>query len=524
MTTTTFSRKYLIFFVLLGSVTFGAAFLRYYVVKKPFGISAFGYSLYKKALATGWMAKKQLYYDDYLAQLVSVYSNPFFSEEEKFTTHERQEREQRDTVVLQRFDNDIKSIIVSMLHHFSCLRLTSLGKWEVVPNVLDEKLAQRYQGDKNKINGIKSVLSTLLSYQETNKSFDGHIRDYLKDWSIIPAQQIGTQLQAQSQHDIFEKDRMLLLGIILDQIIKPELIPHFYDYDYIDDLENIVESEYTLLHEAGSTRGQVFMRALTMLVDFGSSNHEQTLVQKLKNYLGKDHLYVPKRTQHDAFLKKSKPHIHDALVGIKAEDNLQKFLAINKEYSGEQLARQGKTDSRQISLLRGYEQNNHLLLRTLIGLIRDGKISKNDEVLIIGPRYVDEIVFFRKHLGLTKTIGLDLCKNENVVEGDMHAMPFEKGRFKLVYMCNTLCYSYNARKVIDEISRVLVRPGYAFIIDHGTYYAGAGVIGRSDVMNAEALVGLFYKNSINVLAQDNGKSLVRYASKNQSSCAVELKG
>jgi len=501
----------------VGFVFVGLAIvLRYRVIKKPFGLSAPCFTFYKKLSALGWDTKKNLYYDSYLRDLVSVYRSPYFSEEEKFADAIKAGHDDNQKVVLELFDHDLKKIVASVLYQLGCVKFSSDQVYDVAVQDLQAHLQARYAGNQENVQCMYTVLDCLMATQKEQL-----LKTRFDFKNIIVTRDIGTRNIAEKQTDTFERDRIMVMGIILDTVIKKELTPRFYDYDYLDEIEVIAESVYTLYQEAGSSRGQRFLQALTLLTHTDQNNN-QKLSQKIKSFLGEQHPYIPQRATSDPLLKKANPAVHDALAGIKAEDNMQGFLDANTKYSGEQLQKQGKFDSRQLSLLRGYEKNHHLMLRTIINLIKEGKLTKNDEVLIIGPRYVDEILFFRKHLGLPKTIGLDLCANDHVVVGDMHKMPFENGRFKLIYVCNTLCYSYHARKAVDEIARVLQRPGYACIIDHGTYIEGASLIGRSDVMNANALVGMFYKNRYNLLAKDNGTPLVRYASLNQSSCALEL--
>jgi len=491
-------------------------FVRYYVVKKPFGLSAACFTVYKKLGMLGWQTKKSLYYDGYLRDLLAVYRSPFFAEEEKFADSIKAGHIENQKVVFERFAQDQQKIAASTLYHLGLLKPANDQIYDVTDSNVLSRLKERYAGNAKQAQHMLAVLDCLILPQKEQL-----LKTHFDFKDVIVARDVQTRSLAEKQISGFERDRIMIMGIILDTVIKKDLVPRFYDYDYLDEIEIIAESVYTLYQEAGSIRGQRFLQALNLLTD---NDHVsgQKLGQKIKHFLGLQHPYIPLRMATEPGLKNANPAVYDVLSGLKAEDNMQKFLDANTKYSGDQLKKQGKTDSRQLSLLRGYEKNHHVLLRTIIKLMQEGKLTKNDEVLIIGPRYVNEILFFREHLGLPKTIGLDLCANDYIVVGDMHAMPFENNRFKLVYVCNTLCYSYYVRKVADEISRVLKRTGYACIVDHGTYVEGASMIGRSDVMNADALVGLFYKQTFNVLAQDNGVPLASYKSKNQASCVLEL--
>ncbi|MEA2499710.1 MAG: hypothetical protein QOH26_2115, partial [Actinomycetota bacterium] len=132
-----------------------------------------------------------------------------------------------------------------------------------------------------------------------------------------------------------------------------------------------------------------------------------------------------------------------------------------------------------------------------------------------GPRHIDEIHFFRKHLGLPRTIGLDLfgSSDGSIISGDMHDMPFDRGRFKMIFCAGTLSYGYYSRKVIEEMARVAERPGYVFLMDAANRRAGPDALGRSDDINVDVLTGLFYRHPYNVLSRDRGRSLdpQRYA-------------
>jgi SAM-dependent methyltransferase len=220
------------------------------------------------------------------------------------------------------------------------------------------------------------------------------------------------------------------------------------------------------------------------------------------------------------------PDLADEFVALKVENDVERFLEINREYSRRQAVKQGLWDNRELSLLRGYERDHHLLLRTLVQLIGDGELTREDEVLLIGPRHVDEVVFFRRHLGLPRTIGIDLFpygRNE-ILAGDMHRIPFEPDRFTLVYCAGTLSYSYNARRVIAEIARVARRPGFVFLVDAAGRKAGPDALGRSDVIGIDTLIGMFHRLAYHVLARDPGRSLAPERYENEPCLALRLTG
>lgn len=299
------------------------------------------------------------------------------------------------------------------------------------------------------------------------------------------------------------------LQSILSQIIDVERSPRFFEIDHIDDIEDILESRYSVGDLESAERGRLFLRALRALLDCRAPQEHGELPSRLKSELVNIDRFVPARGVPHPFVREVIPELFAEFCSIRGSDNPGRFLQINREYSARQHDSLGVWDSRDLSLLREYERDHHALLRNVIGLIRDGRISAADEALIVGPRHVDELHFFRKHLGLNRTIGLDLFASDKgrILAGDMHDMPFESSRFRLVYVCNTLTYAYNARKVIREICRVTQSPGYAMIIDSGNRVYGPDPLGRSDLMSADALVRSFHMRSYKAIVKDAGKSL-----------------
>src|SRR5262249_21694942 len=138
---------------------------------------------------------------------------------------------------------------------------------------------------------------------------------------------------------------------------------------------------------------------------------------------GDRHPYVPRRCPVNPAVGGRIPDLYDEFIALRGHDNPERFLEINREYSRRQRVEQGRWGPRGLSLLHGYERDHHPMLRTLVGLVRDGALRPSDQVLVVGPRHYDEILFFRKHLGLPRTVGLDLFTSarDGIVGGDMHA-------------------------------------------------------------------------------------------------------
>jgi SAM-dependent methyltransferase len=163
-------------------------------------------------------------------------------------------------------------------------------------------------------------------------------------------------------------------------------------------------------------------------------------------------------------------------------------------------------------------------LRALCELRRSGRLTADDEVLVVGSRYADELGFFRKHLGLPRTIGLDLFDDPagGIVGGDMHDMSFAKGRFSLIYCAGTLCYSYNMRRAIAEFARVLRRPGFMILSDSADRSGGVDPLGRSDSGGIEGFVGFFHEYPYRIIGQDPGRSCTPAAVTRWPCLAIEL--
>jgi len=186
-------------------------------------------------------------------------------------------------------------------------------------------------------------------------------------------------------------------AVVLDRLLEGKLAPRFYDYDHLEDITGIVGGRYCSDEGCDAEASSEVLDALCALA--GAPSRE-ALPGALRRLLGSDARYVPQRSDVTAHVRKVIPEMTDEFIGLKGESNVERFLEINREYSRRQAHDLGVWDIRELSLLRGYERDHHLLLRTLVGLIDEGKVTGEDEVLLIGPRHIDEVVFFRKTLGL----------------------------------------------------------------------------------------------------------------------------
>lgn len=83
-------------------------------------------------------------------------------------------------------------------------------------------------------------------------------------------------------------------------------------------------------------------------------------------------------------------------------------------------------------------------------------------VLCLGPRNGIELERLRD-AGCADVTGLDLLSTSpDIQRGDMHAMPYQAGRFGMIWASHVLEHALEPQKVFNEIVRVLKPGGYLF--------------------------------------------------------------
>jgi hypothetical protein len=121
-----------------------------------------------------------------------------------------------------------------------------------------------------------------------------------------------------------------------------------------------------------------------------------------------------------------------------------------------------------------------------------GTLDPGRNSLSIGPRWVTEIEYFREVVGLRQHIGLDLFSDDPalVVAGDMHSMPFPNGHFHFIFLKNTADKSYNVRRLVEELLRVVEDRGL-IVVDQICGYGRCSPLSRTDIQKASNLLMLF---------------------------------
>lgn len=121
-----------------------------------------------------------------------------------------------------------------------------------------------------------------------------------------------------------------------------------------------------------------------------------------------------------------------------------------------------------------------------------GRVNASLPALSVGPRWVTEVHYFREILGFEKHIGLDLFSDDPALVrvGDMHAMPFSDNHFGFAFLKNVVDKSYDVRKLVGEIVRVMA-PGATVVVDQVCAYGRCTPLGRTDIQSARNLRVLF---------------------------------
>jgi len=264
--------------------------------------------------------------------------------------------------------------------------------------------------------------------------------------------------------------------LLTELLLRDECRVDRYDASYLDDLPEILREMHGITEIRGpATPARAKLAELAALVGVSDTAPLVALASALRQAGVADEEFRPLRLSdpalQDRFRYSRMPSWSETTGrrAIEGGDAVARIRRFQEEYS--------RHRERRLSPLRCLWrrwQFKHGLPRRglaqpglgdlwtpmLQGFVRDGILRANDPVLTIGPRALGEIKYFRKVIGLRRTIGLDLFSyNRRLVRvGDMHEMPFEDSRFALIFQRNTFDKAYDIRKVLRECVRTL-RPG-----------------------------------------------------------------
>jgi len=130
--------------------------------------------------------------------------------------------------------------------------------------------------------------------------------------------------------------------------------------------------------------------------------------------------------------------------------------------------------------------------KLILTLLAAGKLNRFYPSLSVGPRWSTEIEYFRERFDLPMHIGLDLVNDSTglIIKGDMHQTPFDDAQFQLVFIKNTVDKSYDIRKLVKELSRI-VKPGGYIFIDQICGQQSCTPLTRTNIQKSSNLLRLF---------------------------------
>ncbi len=412
----------------------------------------------------------------FLKNTVAAYTNPWAKVTKTLTDIDYNER--LYLLSEKRFKHDVQSITINLINTTQIHDLSDV---------------------------VKTALKTLLFDVADFPVSDEDLSSSLQPYQSPSTYNFPTSTKTHSNIDYIK--------CVLNQVLENELLVYGYQYDFIDDIVPILKSRYLKRNgTSDDNKSAKIIQTLWVLTESSLSEAfeavELTLSSKLKLILGDNHTYTPStpfKEPDDSFYQEHQTE-YQQLITLKDKDDTKKVVSIWENVFEDLNKNMSKNpEDRNISLIHGYENNHHLLLRTIIALMKTGALKPEDPVLILGPRFVDEILFLREYVGLANTIGLDLRDEGGLIfKGDMHNMPFEDNHFKLIYGANVFEYAHTMRTVINEIVRVLQKPGYAMgILRSVRNTPNMPPIG-TDISTPEAAVNMFYSTPHTVIAMDEG--------------------
>jgi hypothetical protein len=301
---------------------------------------------------------------------------------------------------------------------------------------------------------------------------------------------------------------------ILERLIDPEEVIDRYDGSYLADLPHILREVHGVTDESARTSplwpelarlwaltgqpetGFSIVALPQLLVDAGVDEARWSPKQVDDGARERLGYYGRMKTRR---LRKSigvrLQALRDA-TGKGAPDAREQVNTIQKELSL-QSGGKAKVEFEDLARPETGDPWSPLMIR----LREESVVGADEPVLTIGPRWVGEIQYFRDHLGLRGTIGLDLFTTDKdlVKVGDMHDMPFEDDTFGLVYQRNTFDKSYDIRGCLRECVRVLRDGGVLITDDCYAYTNGVSELSRTSIKHNRQVVRALGDNAGEIL-------------------------
>jgi hypothetical protein len=281
-----------------------------------------------------------------------------------------------------------------------------------------------------------------------------------------------------------------------------------YDVDLIDSLPHILREQYGIRTDSDIDRNRALSAILSLLGD-DVSGFERSVTILPEKLRAAGISLEEFSTKAPEGLTGREPGMFEKWSTARANENVKEVLNLQADLGmGRWNASMQKYESqRPQTPLKDYLRSvttappsltERLLkrhfweLKFLIWKLM-GKLDPSRPTLSIGPRWITEVIYFREIIGLRNHVGLDLFSDDPalVVAGDMHNMPFPSKRFHFIFLKNTADKSYNIRRLVEELLRV-VEPRGLIVIDQICGYGGrCSPLNRTDIQRALNLLRLF---------------------------------
>jgi hypothetical protein len=294
----------------------------------------------------------------------------------------------------------------------------------------------------------------------------------------------------------------------LRQLIRRSDCVLSYDLDLIDSLPHILKEQHGIVTDSEIDRNRDLSIIFSLLGADNAGNHRniKALPEKLRAAgIALDEF----STRAPEGLTGQEAGMFDKWSRVRAIENVKEVVALQADLGmGRWNANTQKYQAqRPQTPVKGYLRYVTTAPPTVVERVfrkpfwelkflmwkLTGRLDPTRPSLSIGPRWITEIVYFREVIGLRQHVGLDLFSDDPtlVVAGDMHDIPFPSKRFHFIFLKNTVDKSYNVRKLVEELLRV-IEPQGLIVIDQICGYGGrCSPLSRTDIQRAHNLLRLF---------------------------------
>jgi len=328
------------------------------------------------------------------------------------------------------------------------------------------------------------------------------------------------------------------LGSALEGLIRPSECVLSFDKSLVENFAEILKEQYGIYADGDEKRNADLSR---MVRWFENRIGRSVRLHELPKLLMEENLDGPRYRPLMATDVTAKEF--DRWSTATAGENLDSALALqkdlgrgahNKEKSPYDPNERGGASLR--TYLRDVTTVRPSVFERLVGLSfwqvkvklwrMLGLIPANCESLSVGPRWNTEVLFFREVVGFQRHIGLDLSSvdPELIKVGDMHKMPLPSDTYSFIFIKNTCDKSYDIRKFVDELIRV-VAPNGIIAIDQICGHGAVSPLHRTDIQKAGNLMKLFAaraKIKTLVCKDINIRKISRDGSANNARLAIQV--